>query len=138
MQANSRAYFLLIAIISFGLVGFALYLQFEKGYQPCPLCIMQRFAFIGIGLFSLLAAIAQNTRSLWQGLGMLSGVGGIAVAVYHVSLLLNPKASCGIDPLENWVNALPTARCCRRCSIRMGCAPRRCRLCSACRCQPGR
>lgn len=110
MQANSRAYFLLIAIVSFALVGVALYLQFEKGYQPCPLCVMQRFAFIGIGLFSLLAAVAQNTRSLWQGLGMLSGIAGIAVAVYHVSLLLNPKASCGIDPLENWVNALPTAK----------------------------
>ncbi|WP_439682673.1 disulfide bond formation protein B [Cupriavidus oxalaticus] len=110
MQANSRAYFLLIALVSFGLVGVALYLQFEKGYQPCPLCVMQRFAFVGIGIFSLLAVVAQNTRSLWQGLGMLSGIAGIAVAVYHVSLLLNPKATCGIDPLENWVNALPTAK----------------------------
>ncbi|RZT41964.1 disulfide bond formation protein B [Cupriavidus agavae] len=110
MQANSRAYFLLIAFISFALFGAALYMQHVQGYQPCPLCIMQRFAFAGIGIFSLLAAIAQNTRTLWQGLGMLSGVAGIAVAGYHVSLLLNPKASCGIDPLENWVNALPTAR----------------------------
>lgn len=110
MQANSRSFFLLIAAISFGLVGYALYLQHVEGYQPCPLCVMQRFAFVAIGLFSLLAAIAQNTRSLWQGLGMLSGVAGIAVAGYHVSLLLNPKASCGIDPLENWVNQLPTAK----------------------------
>ncbi|WP_454721322.1 MULTISPECIES: disulfide bond formation protein B [Cupriavidus] len=110
MQANSRSFFLLIAVISFGLVGYALYLQHVEGYQPCPLCVMQRFAFVGIGIFSLLAAIAQSTRSLWQGLGMLSGIGGIAVAGYHVSLLLNPKASCGIDPLENWVNRLPTAK----------------------------
>lgn len=110
MQANSRAYFLLIAVLSFAMLGAALYFQYVEGYQPCPLCIMQRFAFVGIGLFSLLAALAQNTRTLWQGLGMLSGVAGIAVAGYHVSLLLNPKSSCGIDPLENWVNALPTAR----------------------------
>ncbi|QET01963.1 disulfide bond formation protein B [Cupriavidus pauculus] len=110
MQANSRAYFLLIAFLSFGAVAFAVYLQMAEGYQPCPLCIMQRFAFLGIGIFSLLAVVAQNTRTLWQGLGMLSGVAGIAVAGYHVSLLLNPKASCGIDPLENWVNQLPTAR----------------------------
>jgi disulfide bond formation protein DsbB len=110
MQANSRAFFLLIALVSFGLVGYALYLQHAKGYEPCPLCVMQRFAFVAVGFFCLLAAAAQNTRSLWQGLGMLSGVAGIAVAGYHVSLLLNPKASCGIDPLENWVNALPTAR----------------------------
>lgn len=27
MQANSRAFFLLIAVISFGVVGYALYLQ---------------------------------------------------------------------------------------------------------------
>ncbi|CAG2141527.1 Disulfide bond formation protein B [compost metagenome] len=110
MQANSRAYFLLIAVLSFAMLGAALYFQYVEGYQPCPLCIMQRFAFVGIGLFSLLAALAQNTRTLWQGLGMLSGVAGIAVAGYHVSLLLNPKSSCGIDPLENWVNQLPTAR----------------------------
>lgn len=110
MQANSRAYFLLIAVVSFAMLGAALYMQYAEGYQPCPLCIMQRFAFVGIGVFSLLAAIAQNTRTLWQGLGMLSGVAGIAVAGYHVSLLLNPKSSCGIDPLENWVNQLPTAR----------------------------
>lgn len=110
MQANSRAFFLLLALISFGLVGFALYLQHAKGLQPCPLCVMQRFAFVAIGLFSLLAVAAQNTRSLWQGLAMLSGVAGIAVAGYHVSLLLNPKATCGIDPMENWVNNLPTAR----------------------------
>lgn len=110
MQANSRAYFLLIAVLSFAMLGAALYFQYVEGYQPCPLCIMQRFAFVGIGLFSLLAALAQNTRTLWQGLGMLSGVAGIAVAGYHVSLLLNPKSSCGIDPLENWVNQLPIAR----------------------------
>lgn len=110
MQANSRAYFLLIAIVSFAMLGAALYMQYVEGYAPCPLCITQRFAFVGIGVFSLLAAVAQNTRTLWQGLGMLSGVAGIAVAGYHVSLLLNPKASCGIDPLENWVNALPTAK----------------------------
>lgn len=110
MQANSRAYFLLIAVVSFAMLGAALYMQYVEGLQPCPLCIMQRFAFLGIGIFALLAAIAQNTRTLWQGLGMLSGVAGIAVAGYHVSLLLNPKASCGIDPLENWVNALPTAK----------------------------
>jgi len=110
MQANSRAYFLLIAIVSFSMLGAALYMQYVENLQPCPLCIMQRFAFIGIGTFSLLAAIAQNTRSLWQGLGMLSGVGGIAVAGYQVALLMNPKASCGIDPLENWVNSLPTAK----------------------------
>jgi protein dithiol:quinone oxidoreductase len=110
MQANSRTYFLLIAIVSFAMVGAALYMQYAENLQPCPLCIMQRFAFIGIGIFSLLAVIAQNTRTLWQGLGMLSGVGGIAVAGYQVALLMNPKASCGIDPLENWVNSLPTAK----------------------------
>ena len=34
MQANSRAFFLLIAVISFGVVGYALYLQHVEGLQP--------------------------------------------------------------------------------------------------------
>ncbi|MGT2493477.1 disulfide bond formation protein B [Cupriavidus basilensis] len=110
MQANSRSFFLLIAAISFGLVGYASTLQHVDGYQPCPLCVMQRFAFVAIGLFSLLAAIAQNTRSPCKGWACCPVWAGIAVAGYHVSLLLNPKASCGIDPLENWVNQLPTAK----------------------------
>nr|WP_311529756.1 disulfide bond formation protein B [uncultured Ralstonia sp.] len=110
MPANSRAFFLLIAVISFGVVGYALYLQHVDGLQPCPLCILQRFAFLGIGVFSLLAALSSATRLLWHGLGMLSGLAGLCVAAYHVSLLLNPKATCGIDPIENWVNALPTAK----------------------------
>lgn len=109
MQANSRAYFLLIAVISFGLVGYALYLQHVEGYQPCPLCVMQRFAFVAIGCFAAGSGRAEHALAV-AGAGMLSGVAGIAVAGYHVSLLLNPKASCGIDPLENWVNALPTAK----------------------------
>ena len=110
MQANSRAFFLLIAVIPFGVVGYALYLQHVEGLQPCPLCILQRFAFLGIGVFSLLAALSSATRLLWHGLGMLSGLAGLCVAGYHVSLLLDPTATCGIDPIENWINALPTAK----------------------------
>lgn len=64
MQANSRAFFLLIAVIAFGLVGYALYLQHVQGLQPCPLCVLQRFAFVGIGVFSLLAALSSATRLL--------------------------------------------------------------------------
>ena len=63
MQANSRAFFLLIAVISFGVVGYALYLQHVEGLQPCPLCILQRFAFLGIGVFSLLAALSSGSRA---------------------------------------------------------------------------
>lgn len=108
--APSRAFFMLIALVSFALLGYALYLQHVEQLQPCPLCVLQRFAFLGIGLFSLMAALGSATRSLWHGLGMLSGIGGIAVAGYHVWLLFNPKMTCGIDPMQNWINDLPTAR----------------------------
>lgn len=106
----SRPFFLLIAIVSFGLLGYALYLQHVEMLKPCPLCILQRYAFLGIGLFALLASLGRATRGLWHGLAMLSGIGGIAVAGYHVWTLLNPAESCGIDPMQNWINALPTAR----------------------------
>lgn len=109
-SSPSSLFFSMIAFVSFGLLGYALYLQHVEMLKPCPLCILQRYAFAGIGLFALLAALGRATRGLWHGLGMLSGIGGIAVAGYHVWVLLHPAETCGIDPMQNWVNALPTAR----------------------------
>ncbi len=43
-------------IICASLIGAALYLQ-EVGHEPCPLCILQRIAFIAMGILFLLAAL---------------------------------------------------------------------------------
>ena len=50
---RERRLLVLLAVISLGLVGGALYLQFVKGEDPCPLCIIQRYFFVMISVFAL-------------------------------------------------------------------------------------
>ncbi len=38
---------LLIALACIGMLAFGLYLQHVVGLNPCPMCIVQRYALIG-------------------------------------------------------------------------------------------
>ena len=40
-----------------GLIAYAMVLQHFMDLEPCPMCILQRYAFVGVGLLALLAAI---------------------------------------------------------------------------------
>ena len=42
-----------------GLIGYALFAQYGLGLEPCPLCILQRVAVIGVGVL-FLAAYLHN------------------------------------------------------------------------------
>ncbi len=100
------------------LVGYALYLQHVAGLEPCPLCILQRFAFICIGLLALVAGIHNPKswgRHIYAGLVFASADVGASVAGRHTWLQYNPDpfASCGADlayTLENFPlsKSLPT------------------------------
>lgn len=105
---SQRQLFLAIAATCFALVGFALYLQHVKDLLPCPLCVIQRYAFIAVGVFSLVAAFARKPK-LWTALGLASALGGLATAGRHLYVLANPGFACGIDPVETFLNKIPTA-----------------------------
>ena len=103
-----RSQYLFISLISLGLVVFAVILQ-QVGYQgvsflPCPLCILQRVGYLGIAVACIMAASVDPLRKLFHGLAILAAGYGVAVAGHHVWLLSHPGASCGIDPLELWIN----------------------------------
>ena len=38
------------ALIAFGALGFALVLQYAFEMEPCPMCIFQRVAMVGVGV----------------------------------------------------------------------------------------
>ncbi|MBU3606287.1 disulfide bond formation protein B [Polynucleobacter sp. MWH-Creno-3A4] len=104
----TRIQYLLLSIFSFGLVVFALILQ-QTGYQgvsflPCPLCILQRVGYLGIAFSCLLAAGITPLRKLFHSLAALSAAGGLLLAARQVWLLSHPESSCGVDPLETWIN----------------------------------
>jgi disulfide bond formation protein DsbB len=105
-----RIILFLTALIAIGLVGFALYLQHVKGMMPCPLCIIQRYAFVGVGLICLVAAFLPTTAARAGALlGAVVALAGAGVAVRHLWILAHPGVSCGIDPLETSLNKIPTA-----------------------------
>lgn len=106
-----RLLLLLLACTSTAIVGAALTLQHYERLAPCPLCILQRYGFLWMGLFAFVAAALGpgSGARVMAGVGALGGFAGFAVAVKHVWVLYHPAISCGIDPVENFVNALPMA-----------------------------
>jgi len=105
---TSRNVLLAAAAVSLALVGAALYLQHAKDMLPCPLCVIQRYLFLGIALFSLIGAFANKIK-LFTGLALLSALGGLGVVGKHLYVIANPGFSCGIDPMETMLNKIPTA-----------------------------
>jgi protein dithiol:quinone oxidoreductase len=101
---------LAVAAVSLGLVGFALYLQHQMGWAPCPLCVIQRYVYVLVALLALLFAILPRGASRFgAGLTGLAALGGAGVAGWHVWVKANPSVSCGIDPLETSLNRIPPA-----------------------------
>lgn len=85
----------------------ALYLQLVEKMLPCPLCVMQRYAFAAIALSCLIAlALPRAIRRIGFALGFASALFGIGSAGYHLWVLSNPAVSCGIDPLETGLNKI--------------------------------
>jgi disulfide bond formation protein DsbB len=98
----------LAAAAALGVLGGALWMQ-HQGYAPCPLCILQRMAYLGVLGFALMAmglirrggAVGSN---LVLSLGALSALAGLGVAGRHVWLVLHPGQTCGLDPLATVIN----------------------------------
>lgn len=77
---------LLIAAPAAGLLG-AMFAQHGLGWLPCPLCILQRLAFI------VCLASAWRAASGKQGVYLVGVAFGLSVAVYHSYLTLQPPVS---------------------------------------------
>ncbi len=84
-----------------GMMGFALYAQHILLLDPCPLCVLQRVAVIGLGAVFLAAALHNPSgwgRRVYAVLMLLIAGDGIAIAGWHVHLQNLPAAevpSCG-------------------------------------------
>jgi protein dithiol:quinone oxidoreductase len=91
----------LIALVSVGMLAFGLYLQHGVGLEPCPMCIVQRYALIGVAVIAGLAALSRSVGVLMGGSGLmlLSAGFGAFVAARQSWLQWYPPeiASCGRD-----------------------------------------
>ena len=104
--------YLLVLLGSLSALTAALYMQHGQGLQPCTMCILQRYAFLALAVAALLVLIVpfRPWRLLVVFLGIASALGGVAAAIRNLWVMAYPDILCGRDPLELFLNALPTAQ----------------------------
>ena len=113
---SARQWYALVAVCSSALIAYGLVLQFFEGLEPCPLCILQRYAFVLVALFAGIAAALSSPRvahisRLPAALALLSALTGAGIATWHIKLQLFPPeiSSCG-PGLAYMLMELPLAR----------------------------
>lgn len=110
--ANPRLLNLLAFLACAALLAFGLYLEHAEGLEPCPLCVVQRIEFIGVGLACLAAAIhgpQRRGRRVYAGLTLLFAAAGLASAgrqVWLQGLPADQLPAC-LPSLEYMMEALP-------------------------------
>jgi len=76
-------------LICVAMMAYALYAEHALLLQPCPLCILQRYATVAAGLVFLAAALHNPAgwgRRVYAGLVLLAAGGGIGVAAAHIRI----------------------------------------------------
>jgi disulfide bond formation protein DsbB len=100
--------------VCLGLLGYAYYLQYGEGLDPCPLCILQRIAVAGMALVFLVAIFHNPGRigaTIYALLQLAIGGAGAALALRQVWLQSLPKdqvPACGMS-LNYMLDTLPLA-----------------------------
>ncbi len=114
--ASPRALFAALCAVCVALLGFALYLQHAVGLQPCPMCILQRYAFIGVAVVALVAALhgpgEWGMRAYAALIGAIAILGG-SVAVRQSLLQRFPpdeSQSCLPADLDYLLETFPLAQ----------------------------
>jgi disulfide bond formation protein DsbB len=98
---SNRWLYLAGVLFSGGLVGFALFLQYVKHQDPCPLCMVQRGIFIVVMAVFAVACLHGPTRvgqAVYAVLTALLSIGGVGVASRHIWIQNLPKdqvPACG-------------------------------------------
>ncbi len=94
----------LLALICAGgvaMLAFGLYLQHVVGLEPCPMCIVQRYALVLVAIVAGITAFTRNKSLLLTGSALvvlLSGFGAFVAARQSWLQWYPPEiASCGRD-----------------------------------------
>ncbi|AYH45493.1 disulfide bond formation protein B [Azoarcus sp. DN11] len=110
---SSRTLFLGLFAACVGLLGFGLYLQHVVGLEPCPMCIMQRYAFVAVALIALVGGLHNPGRTgtrAYSALILIAALVGAGVAARQTWIQIYPPevAECGPD-LEFMLDSFPLA-----------------------------
>lgn len=83
------------------MLGFGMYLQYVVGLEPCPMCIVQRYALISVAVLAGLASV-RGQKGWWMGWSVLAlamaGFGAFTAARQSWLQWFPPEvATCGRD-----------------------------------------
>lgn len=100
-DAMPRRVLALVAVACVAMLAFGLYLQHVVGLEPCPMCIVQRYALVLVAVVAGVTAIAKSRGLLMAGSGvmvLLAGFGAFVAARQSFLQWYPPEiASCGRD-----------------------------------------
>lgn len=100
-DAAPRRILALVSLACVALLAFGMYLQHVVGLEPCPMCIVQRYALVLVAIVSALTAFTNRNALLMSGaslLVLLSGFGAFVAARQSFLQWFPPEiATCGRD-----------------------------------------
>jgi len=103
----------LVAAACVAMLAFGLYLQHVVGLEPCPMCIVQRYALILVAVIAGITAALKSRGAHITGSSLMAIVAGLGafVAARQSWLQWNPPeiASCGRD-LYGMIETFPLKR----------------------------
>lgn len=88
-----RLVFLFAFLVPAGLLAVAFYMEHVMGLEPCPLCWLQRFAFMGVAAVGLVAFL-HNPREF-------------GARIYGLLLVLTAGTGLGLASRQLWLQSLP-------------------------------
>jgi len=101
------------ALACAGMLLFGLYLQHVVGLEPCPMCIVQRYALLLVGAVAGITAALRGPRAYKAGvalMGVLAGFGAFVAARQSFLQWYPPEVlSCGRD-FYGMIEAFPLQR----------------------------
>lgn len=114
MRITPRIVFAAIFAVCSGLLAFGYYLQEYKGLDPCPMCILQRYAFLAIAAVALAATIHGPRQLALKVYGVLVALlaamgGGVAIRHSYLQHFPPERETCGTD-LEFLLNNFPLSQ----------------------------
>lgn len=108
-----RAQYLVGFLLSFGMIGAALYIEHGMLMMPCPLCILQRIAFAALGVVFLVGGLHAPNRAggrrAYGLLALLPAATGMFLAGKHVWIQNLPPSevpTCTSMGLDYMVEAM--------------------------------
>ncbi|MEI6734422.1 MAG: disulfide bond formation protein B [Comamonadaceae bacterium] len=101
LQKSPRSALVLLFLVCVGMLAFGQYLQHVVGLEPCPMCIVQRYALILVALIAVLTSVSHRRLVHISGAVLLlpsAGFGAYVAARQSWLQWYPPEVvSCGRD-----------------------------------------